>query len=70
MSYCQLRAQSCSFRERLDDDRESTLKFRSTSQSEAACVKLKGTEPGAESKFEMDAGTGTPDARTVATMPF
>jgi len=51
---CQLRAQSYSFRERVDSDRESTLKFRSTSQSAAAAVTIKGTQSGAESKFEMD----------------
>lgn len=51
---CQLRAQSYSFRERVSDKRESTLKFRSTSQSAAAGVTITGSESGADSKFEMD----------------
>lgn len=51
---CELRAQSYSFRERVDSKRESTLKFRSTSQSAAAGVTIKGSESGASSKFEVD----------------
>lgn len=51
---CELRAQSYSFRERVDSKRESTLKFRSTSQSAAAGVTIKGSESNASSKFEVD----------------
>lgn len=51
---CQLRAQSYSFRERVDTKRESTLKYRATTQAAAAAVTIKGDESNAESKFEMD----------------
>ena len=52
---CRLRDLSYSFRERVTSgDRESTLKFRSTTSATAANTTITGSSSSAETKFELD----------------